>query len=79
MSTLSSGTNNEPGRTFNLLHACFLLGLFLNLEVGGDMFLQKVGFQDTARLFITTAVRTLNPTQFIDCIMLAGGIFEHIS
>jgi hypothetical protein len=65
--------------TFYLLHACFLHGLFLNLEDGGDMFPQNVDFQGTALHFITTTVGTSIPTQFIDCIMLAGRrrIFEY--
>jgi hypothetical protein len=54
-----------------LLHAGFLLGLFFDPEEGGDMFLPKrlltfsglhgVISHEIAR-FITTAVRTSNPT-----------------
>jgi hypothetical protein len=42
-----------------------MLGLFLNLEDGGEMSSKKLfDFQGTAWHFITTAVRTSNPTQF---------------
>jgi hypothetical protein len=42
MSLPSSLSTNKPSRTFYLLHAGFLLGLFVDAEDEGDIFLQKV-------------------------------------
>jgi hypothetical protein len=48
-------------------HAGFLLGLFFDAGEGGDMFLRDVSglhgvISQKIVLFITTAVRTSNPT-----------------
>jgi hypothetical protein len=60
----------------HLLQAGLLLGLFLDFKDGGDMFLRKVvtfnglhgGISQRIEVFITTAVRTINRTNFIEVI-----------
>jgi hypothetical protein len=53
------------GASCYLLPAGFLLGLFFDLEDGGDMFLQNVGyFQRTTRHYIPEA-RTLRSYYFV--------------
>jgi hypothetical protein len=68
MSPPSSGSKNKPAPLITYFHAGFLFALFFAREHVGDISSEsKVDLQRTAwrytELFITTAVRSSNPTK----------------
>jgi hypothetical protein len=79
MSPPYSGFNSKQRSAWYLLHASFLLELFFDPELGGNMLLRIVGWVSmnyaTLQPRITTALRTTNPTWYHAICYATNSIF----